>query len=188
MLLSVAAFAAPMPDLPAPVEPVLEWTDRDLRRTRTSRAGALVSAVAPGALIVGLVAAGSPVEATSTTGVLLVGAGVSGLLLGPPMLLLGADGSARALQHQGLDASRTYGQVGFLTYGVGGLATLGLAATNHPAEAVTVGTAAYLAEVVLGAQQQRSNHRMRRGAGWVDWRVAPALGSATGVTVAGTFR
>lgn len=187
-LLVAPALAEPMPEVSGPVEPVLEWAERDLRRTTLSRAGLLVSVVSPGLVGVGALAYtdyGFESSGGVAAGALLAVGGV-GMLAGPPMLLVGAAGSARALRAQGLVVDRGPARVGTAVYGVGLLGSL-VVAGAAPGAAIGFVGAAYVGEVAFGALQQATNHRARVHAGWLDVVVVPQLGASPGLSLAGAF-
>jgi hypothetical protein len=188
-LLVAPALAEPMPEVSGPVEPVLEWAERDLRRTRLSRAGLLVSTVSPGLVGVGAIAY---IDYGTETGggaaaVALLAVGGAGMLAGPPMLLVGAAGSARALRRQGLEVDRGPARVGAAVYGVALVGSLTTGLGSGSATALGFLGAAYVGEVAFGALQQVTNHRARTRAGWLDVTVAPQLGPSPGLSLAGAF-
>lgn len=175
-LLSAAASAAPMAAMPAPVEPVLEWAERDRRRSGRSRAGLLVTTVSPGLALVGFQVSGTVSDSGSNTvSGALIAAGLTGMAVGPPLLLAGAHGAATSLRRQGLEVPRTAVNAGTACLAVAWVG-LGFAVASGDPSLSTAATAGYLGAAALGGLQQGVNHRARERAGWVRPTVVPLPG------------
>lgn len=190
LFLHAIAVAAPSPgpSLPAPA-PVESWARVDLRADRRARAGLLITLSAPGLVIVGTAASAGfrdvpGAEGQRVFGNAVLGAGLVGSVIGPPLLLEGAWRSSVALKRQAVPVSTGALVVGASLY-AGTTALYLLDREPEAGRAVLIG-GAYIGAVGFGAAQLRRNQIARGEAGW--FGVVPLrVGDANGLAVAGSF-
>lgn len=190
LILASAAGAAEPPAavLPSP-EPVESWARADLRADRRARAGLLITLSAPGLVVVGTAASvgfrdQSGAEVERGFGDVLLGAGLVGAVIGPPLLLEGTWRSSVALRRQALSVPTGALVVGASLY-AGTVVLFALDREPEAGRAVLLG-GGYIGAVGFGAAQLRRNQIARHDAGW--FGVVPVrVGDASGLAVAGSF-
>ena len=175
--MSLVASAQQAPELVSTPDPVLEYAQIDVRSTRKAQLGLLLGTVGGPLVVAGGAGITSYFERETRIGEQLswgmFGVGLTGVIVGTPLLANHSLRSRRALRQQGLKVNPI---PGYATWGLyfGSFVVGSVAFDEGSVVGGVVAISMYFSAIGTGAAQLGLNHAARKKAGWLtDLQVTP---------------